>query len=508
MTQEAVSRGAPALTSRGAPAPTGKAVQTGKAVPAGGPGKPGKLEIVTIATPELGDRSYVVHDGEVAVVVDPQRDTDRVEAVVADKGVRISHVLETHMHNDYVTGGLALAKAHGAVYVTSSDDPVAFERYGARDGDELQAGSMTWKVLTTPGHTFTHLSYAVFSGAGPAGVFTGGSLLYGSTGRTDLVSPASTDELTHAQYRSAHKIAASLPEGTPIYPTHGFGSFCSATQTTGDSSTVGQEQQRNPVFAHDEDTWVKDLVAGLTAYPRYYAHMGYLNLSGPLPADLSAPLPVEASELKARIDAGAWVVDLRDRKAYAKGHLAGTLGVELSKSFSTYLGWAIPWGVGVTLIGDSAAEVSRAQRELVRIGIDRPAGQFTGGLESLSAIGEIRSYDVSDWRGLAEALSSEGAGPAPSGQAAPLVLDVRHVHEWQASHVDGAVHIPFEDLQARVVEVADAAGSRDRPVWVYCQSGMRASIAASMLDREGHKVVLVDDTYEQAADAGAPIVNG
>ena len=248
------------------------------------------MRVQVIETPDLGDRSYVVSDETCAIVVDPQRDIDRVEAMVAELGVPVTLVLETHIHNDYVTGGHALARRTGATYVVSGRDEVSFERCAAHDGDEFTAGTMTVRVLETPGHTDTHLSYVVtdHSDAPPA-VFTGGSLLYGSVGRTDLLGADRTEDLTRKQWRSARRLAATLPADAPVYPTHGFGSFCSSGAASGaDSSTLGAEKLHNDaLLTDDEDAFVTRLVAGLTGYPAYYAHMAPLNSQGPDAPDLS-----------------------------------------------------------------------------------------------------------------------------------------------------------------------------------------------------------------------------
>ena len=166
-------------------------------------------DVLTIETPALGDRSYLVHDGTVALVIDPQRDTDRITALAADHGLRITHIAETHIHNDYLTGGPALAAATGAAYLVHAADPVGFDRTPVADGDTVEVGdTLRVRALATPGHTFTHLSYVVESGGEAAGVFTGGSLLYGATGRPDLLGPEHTGALARAQYASAHRLAA------------------------------------------------------------------------------------------------------------------------------------------------------------------------------------------------------------------------------------------------------------------------------------------------------------
>ncbi|GAA4551139.1 MBL fold metallo-hydrolase [Pseudonocardia xishanensis] len=445
------------------------------------------LRVAIVETTGLGDRSYLVDDGTTAVAVDPQRDIDRLTALLAARGLRLSHVVETHVHNDYVSGGLELARTTGATYVLAAGDDLAYDHHPVVDGDVLTAGAMRLRVLHTPGHTHHHVSYVLEDAAGGVhGVFTGGSLLYGATGRTDLVDPADTDALTHAQYHSVRRLAAELPADTAVYPTHGFGSFCSATPTSGDASTVGAQEHVNPALTLDEQTYVDTLIAGLGAYPAYYAHMGPVNRSGPGPVDLSIPAPVDPAELRRRIAGGEWVVDLRDRTAFAAGHLAGSVGMELSQNFLTYLGWLHPWGAPLTLIGESAEQVAQARRELVRIGVDRLSGVAYGAIDRLAGGRPLRSYPVSDFAGLAAALH---AGPV-------TVLDARRDDERATGAVPGSLHIPIHLLADRADEVP--AGE----VWIYCGSGYRASIAASILDRPGRAPVLVDDDWASAAVVG------
>jgi hydroxyacylglutathione hydrolase len=450
------------------------------------------VRIEVISTEELGDRSYVVHDGQAAIVVDAQRDLDRVERLLDELGVRVELVVETHIHNDYVTGGYELARRADARYAVSAADPVSFDRLAVRDGDELTVGTLRVTVLATPGHTDTHLAYLVADTTRPdepAAAFTGGSLLYGSVGRTDLVDAARTEELTRAQYHSAHRLAQRLPDETELYPTHGFGSFCSSGSATGgDASTIGLEKTRNDALtATSETDFVAKLVANLTAYPAYYAHMAPLNLAGPAAPDLSPPESVDAEELGKRIAAGEWVVDLRQRVAYAADHLTGSVGIELGAHFATYLGWLAPWRAPITLIGASAGQVAAAQRQLVRIGINGLAGAATGDFDELAAGQQRRSYP--------RVRFGDVPGIRPDGGA---ILDVRRHDERAAGRIDGSAHIPLDELLNRL---------DDLPVgrlWVHCASGFRASIAASLLDRTGRDVVLIDDDYGNAPEAGLP----
>ena len=288
--------------------------------------------IIPIETPTLGDRSYLVHDGEVAFVVDPQRDIDRVLELLDVHDVRLTDVFETHIHNDYVTGGLALAQHTGATYHVNAADDVSFDRSPISDAQTVEVGTrMRVTALATPGHTFTHLSYALTDAGNTdaagldhsVGVFSGGSLLYGATGRPDLLGVDHTDALVRHQHASAHRLADLLPDEAGVFPTHGFGSFCSATQSEATSSTIGQERKANPVLTQDEETYVRELLDGLGAWPAYYAHMAPANAAGPTEPDLSPPALADATELRRRIEAGEWVVDLRNRTAFAAGHARG-----------------------------------------------------------------------------------------------------------------------------------------------------------------------------------------
>ncbi len=454
------------------------------------------LEVEVIATEELGDRSYVAHDGVAAVVIDPQRDLDRVEAVLDEHGLTLFLVCETHRHNDYATGGFALAGKCGGQYVVPAGEDVVAEHRAVTDGEELAAGSLRVRAVGTPGHTDGHLSYVLDAPGSdePPAVFTGGSLLYGSVGRPDLVADDRTEDLARAQYHSARKLAAMLPDDAVVYPTHGFGSFCSSSVSAGGataSSTIGEQRQQNDaLLASDEDGFVSRLIANLTAYPAYYAHMSALNRLGPGAPDLSAPAPVEAEELRKRVADGEWVIDLRSRRAFAAGHVSGTVGIELANPFATYLGWLISWDAPLTLIGRSAEDVAAAQRQLVRIGIDHLAGATTEPPEELADGEDLRRYPVGTFTDLAAARRNG----EPGGD--PAVLDVRRDDEWTHGHITGAGHVPIHELTGRLAELPSGH------LWVHCASGYRAAIAASLLDRAGRDVTLVDDDYANAEPAG------
>jgi hydroxyacylglutathione hydrolase len=438
--------------------------------------------VEVVKTDELGDRSYVVHDGSTAAVIDPQRDIDRIEAILTERGLALALVLETHVHNDYVSGGPELARRSGARYCVNAADPVTVERTGLLDGDRLDCGAIQIIAVATPGHTGTHLAYVAVDRdrtGDPPAVFTGGSLLFGSVGRTDLVDAARTDELTRSQFHSVRRLASLLPDAAPVFPTHGFGSFCSTGAAVKDpDSTIGAERNRNDALViDDEEQFVTTLLSNLTAYPAYYAHMGPLNSAGASGPDLDYYDEVEPDRLARRLADGEWIVDLRDRRAYAADHLAGTISIALGSPFATYVGWLVPWGSALTLIGHSVEQIREAQRHLVRIGIDEVSAA-AGSLDDVAPEQPRRSYRRVDFASAAREMGPDD-----------VLLDVRRDDEHRHGHLDAALHIPLQDLLARHGELPEAL------LWVHCASGYRAGIAASVLDRAGRRVVHIDDDY-------------
>ncbi|MFK4149659.1 rhodanese-like domain-containing protein [Streptomyces sp. NPDC004065] len=449
--------------------------------------------IDTIELKGLGNRHYLAGGGRTAVAVDPPRDIDQVLAAAARRGVRITHVVETHIHNDYVTGGLELARLTGARYLVPAGAQVSFARVPVADGDTVAVDAgLELRAVATPGHTPHHTAYVLREEGRPVAAFTGGSLLIGTVGRPDLVEPRLTERLARAQHASAHRLAAELPDETSVLPTHGFGSFCSSAQAEGDATTIGVEKKVNAALTQDVDSFVAGLLAGLDDIPAYYAHMGPANAGGPAPVDLTPPAVADAREIAARLAAGEWVVDLRNRVAFAEGHVAGSFNFEADGKIATYLAWMIPWGKPVTLLAESPEQLAAAQRELVRVGIDRPAAAATGAPEQW----------VAEDAALASFPRSTFAGLAARGTDGIVVLDVRRDSERAGGHLPGSVHIPIHELHRRLGEVP--AGT----VWVHCAGGMRAAIAASLLDAAGRDVVAVDDGFDAAARAGLTVVTG
>ena len=450
------------------------------------------LKIINLDTPTLGDRSYIAHDGVSALVVDPQRDIDRVEEIIRAENVQISAVVETHMHNDYVTGGLALARKYGVKYLTNAEDAVAFDRQGVNDEEVINIGDFAIQALHTPGHTFTHMSYVLLTPTETAqAIFTGGSMLHGSTGRPDLLGWDHAATLAGLQHRSAHRIIELLEDKISIHPTHGFGSFCAATSTSGDSSTIADEKRTNPALLLDRESFISQTLAGLDAYPAYYQGMGQVNEAGPAPIDLSELNRMSTDELLKAIQAGAWAVDLRSRNSFIQGHIPGSISFGLDGSFATYLGWIFPYGDKLILLSNRADDIASAQRELVRIGIDRPDGAVINDLQGVPGLSQNRAVSFTD---VPEALKNPNV----------LVLDARRNSERQASHIEGTKHIPFHELRNRVAELP-----REKEIWVHCAGAYRASASLGILESAGYRAVLINESYEQCLTVpGLEIITG
>jgi hydroxyacylglutathione hydrolase len=442
------------------------------------------LKAVALATPELGDRSYLLHDGSVAVVIDPQRDVDRLERLARAEGVRIVCVAETHIHNDYVSGGWALSQRLAVPYLVAAGETVDFTRQPVRHGDVVTIGaSFALRVVATPGHTPHHVSYVALENGRPTSVCTGGSMLFGSAGRTDLFGERQGVPLARLQYRALHTLGR-LPDDVAVLPTHGFGSFCAlASSGTVEASTMAEQRAANLAFCSgSEDAFVAALMSGLTAYPTYYRHMAVLNTHRMPAADLSTPDTLDVRRLRSVARSSSWVVDLRSRTTFARAHLPGTVNVEHGLLFTTYLGWLLPEGTPLVLVGESEDVVATAQLDLTRIGIDHLAGHYVG---RLPPAGEVRTYPVRGFRELHEAMRSPGV----------VALDVRRQDEWDSGHLDGALHLPLHELCAHMGEIPRGT------VWVHCAAGFRAGIAASLLERAGRRVVLVNDTFAPGARA-------
>jgi glyoxylase-like metal-dependent hydrolase (beta-lactamase superfamily II)/rhodanese-related sulfurtransferase len=453
-----------------------------------------QISAIAFEAAGLGDRSYLIHDGEVGIVVDPQREPARYLVAAEELGVRITHVLETHIHNDYVSGGLGLARAVGATYVLPEGEELEFSSEATTLGGNelLQSGGLSIAALATPGHTPHHLSYLLRSAEGGAVfVCTGGSVLPGGVGRTDLLGEGRTRELAAAQWHSARRLLTELEDSVTVLPTHGFGSFCSAAPTlatTGETLTVAVERARNPAMRASLEEFVEVLVSDPPPIPAYYRYMGQFNRTGLGVPRLEPVTRLDRLELDRLLETGRAIIDLRSRRSFARAYWRGALNIELGANLTTYFGWVVPFEAPYTLIADSLEEIDRTRRMLARIGREHVFGYVLA--EDLGVEGASH-YPVASFADLAIAA---GLGDSP------YVLDVRHPSEWRQGHLVGARHVALPDL-------GDQRSSlpADQQVWVHCAAGYRAAIAASQLSAWGLQPLLIDDGFDQAAFAGLAI---
>lgn len=460
----------------------------------------------------LAQASYLIGCGATgeAIVVDPNRLVDQYVAAAEAEGLRITAVTETHIHADYLSGSRELAARTGAqLYLSACGTPDWQYAFASdpgvtllRDGDEIRIGNITIRAVHTPGHTPEHLIFLVTDGAvamEPMGACTGDFLFVGDVGRPDLLEKAAhvagaSDGAARDLWRSLG-LLRSLPDHLQVWPGHGAGSACGKGLSAVPQSTLGYERRYNWAFgAADEEEFVGMVLAGQPEPPRYFGVMKRLNREGPtLLGSLPHPERIAESRLGALLTTAAVVVDIRSAAAFAVAHVPGTLSIPLNKSFTTWAGSLLPYDQDLYLLmGDtSPGSVEAAVRNLVLIGLDRVAGYF--GTEALDLWvaegGQLGSVPQVSVRELAA---------RPDG---PVVIDVRGRSEWEAGHLQGAMHIPLPDLEARIAEVP-----ADREVVLHCQGGGRSAIGTSLLKAHGHtRVANLTGGFGAWAAAGLPV---
>ncbi len=431
------------------------------------------MEIIQFVADALGDASYlVVSDGE-AAVVDPQRDVRPYMAAAAERGARIAYAFETHVHNDYLSGGPELA-ARGATVVAPAQARLELPHRGVADGEEIAVGRVRLRAVATPGHTHEHTAYVVVDEDGRVrGAFTGGALLMAAAGRTDLLGPAHTEPLTRMQWESAQRIAGLLPADGEILPTHGAGSFCSTAVVGSERrATLAAERGRNPaLLTSDYEAFRERHLAHLPPVPGYYRHMAPINRAGarvyrqpPVPAGLA---PAAVGALAAE---GVQIVDVRRRFDFVRGHVPGSVVIEEDGSMLAYFGWLIPFNAPLVLVTYGEAQAERVTVELFRIGYE-----------------DVRGYvPFADWAAdrpvdALDTLEVEEARAVVEGGARP-VLDVRFEDEHLTSPLPGVFPRPIDGLPTWADEVGD------EPVLLICRTGHRATMAASFLRARGRRV--------------------
>ena len=432
-----------------------------------------RVEVVRAG--ELGNASFVVADPDrgVGVVIDPLRDIDRYLDLASSLSVRLTHALDTHLHNDFVSGRRELRAEVG-----SNINELA-------SGGELGLGNLTLRAVHTPGHTADHKAYLLLEGGRPQALFSGGAVMLGAIARTDLFGPHLARHLALEALSTLHVRLRSLPDDLRVYPTHGSGSFCGTGGRSGHETTLGQERQFNPFFRLTDVMPFLALALNQPRYPTYYRDMAAINRGGPPLIGRSTPplVSLTATEVARMIDDGAAVVDVREGRDYDRGHIPGSYSIGIDGPVSTWVGWLIARGRPIVLVGDSDHDLRKAQRELLRIGFDTIAGFLDGGVDAWRSSGrDISTFETVDVEDMAQWVLS----------AEPMtVVDTRDEHEWVSGHVPGAVHMYVPDVPHRAGEIP-----RDAPVAVHCASGYRAGISASLLEQAGlTRIIHVNGEY-------------
>jgi hydroxyacylglutathione hydrolase len=462
---------------------------------------------------KLAQTSYLIGCGRsgTAVVIDPNRDVEQYIAMAAGEGVRITHVTETHIHADFVSGARELAARAGAtLYLSDEGDAnwkYAYAREAGavlvRDGDSFKVGNVRLDVIHTPGHTPEHISFLVTDTAvanEPIAIVTGDFVFVGDVGRPDLLERAAKFEGTmenaaRTLYHSMQRFT-TLPDWLQVWPGHGAGSACGKGLSAIPHSTVGYERRFNWAFGiRDEDEFVQAVLAGQPEPPKYFAEMKRINKEGPrLLHGLRRPEHLPASRLDHILRSGQTIVDTRHASDFAAAHILGTINIELNNSFTTWAGWLLPYDREFYLIIDDRgpAAADEAVRDLAMIGLDRIGGYFG-------------SDAVSQW------AASGGLATIPQMTVAQLaaqlqkgevtVLDVRGRAEWEAGHLPGVENLPLGYLTDRLELVP-----RDRPLVLQCQGGARSAIAASVLRANGFdNVVNLTGGFAAWEKAGLPV---
>jgi hydroxyacylglutathione hydrolase len=454
----------------------------------------------------LGHLSTLIADeaAGVAAVVDPRRDVDVYLGAAASADLRITHVIETHLHNDYVSGGRDLAALTGATHVIGAGAELAHEHRPIRHGDAVDVGALRFAALETPGHTPEHVSYAVSDTARaeePFLLLTGGSLLVGAVGRTDLLGVEHARAYAADMYRSLHDVLLPHEESVMIYPTHGAGSLCSTGISSTSWSTIGYERRHDPLLAPMEvDAFARALLSGQPTVPRYFARMRPLNQAGPplLGGIVPEIESLSGDGLEAALGRDPVIVDARSSEDHAREHIPGSLSIPAGSSFGTWLGWVVDRDRRIVLLADPATDLDDLSRQALRIGFDPFVGAIDGGIAGWRRAGRpVEDGSVITVETLAARVEAGGA-------EAPFVIDVRQPSEYESGHVPGSTHIGAGELPEKLDRLP-----RDRPIATICASGYRSSVAASMLRAAGFQdVVLVEEGLPTWEARGFPVAYG
>lgn len=451
------------------------------------------MTVVPFVHEGLGNSSYLVElSGGEALLIDPDRTVDRYLSAASDRGWRVTTILETHLHADFVSGVREAAEATGARLFVPAGGDAKFEHIPISARERLGLGEAEIEAIASPGHTPEHLSFVLRAERRPPLLFSGGSLMVGGAARTDLISPDLTDELTRAQYRTLTRAFSSLPDETQLFPTHGGGSFCSAGEAGERTSTLGEQRVDNPLlqFANEEEfaTWFQST---FPAAPAYFFRMRAINQAGPrLRREVPPPPALSPDEFDAA-RCEALVVDVRPIGEYAAAHIPGSFSNPFRSAFATWLGWLVPEGTPLLFVlGD--VPLQAVVDESMLVGYESFAGWLAGGLESWETSGlPVTQSQLVDAARARDAIYDGAA-----------LVDVREPSEFGAGHIDGAIPVPLGSLGSALDRIP-----KDRPILAQCGAGERAASAASLLERAGfERVVIFDGGIGAWKDAGYAVV--
>lgn len=439
----------------------------------------------TIHTEGLAHFSYVLGDERrgVCAVIDPRRDVDVYLEVGRTHQVRITHVLETHIHADYVSGSRELAARTGAELYVGAAEVYGFEHRPLRDGDTLSVGGLALRVLHTPGHTPEHVCFLVRGGKGasaPWGLFTGDTLFAGEVGRPDLLGEGTEESLARRLYHSLHDRLIPLGDGIEIHPAHGAGSPCGASIGDRTTSTLGYERIHNPrLQVKSKEEFVGEILGSAPPAPFYYPRMKRINAEGPRVLGCPPPLePLEPERFREEMQQpDTIVVDAREIEAWGGAHIAGSLNIALRKAFPLWAGWLLRPEQRILLILADPRDADVVQRHLLGVGFETLVGYLRFGMRGWIEAGlPFESTPQMSVHELRERVDDQSE--------ALQVLDVRGDGEWAQGHIPTARHVyaPFLPEQLDNLD-------RDRPLVTYCGSGYRSSMAASLLEQAGFRQV-------------------
>jgi hydroxyacylglutathione hydrolase len=431
----------------------------------------------------LAQASYMIgSDGE-AAVVDPRRDVDIYIDEARAQGLRIRHVIETHLHADFVSGHRELAERTGAKIYFGAAADAKFPHVAVHDGDEIRMGKVSLRFLETPGHTPESVSIVVIDRSvsdAPVSVLTGDTLFIGDVGRPDLLGGRmSAAELASLLYDSLHEKLLKLPDATAVYPAHGAGSLCGRNISSETSSTIGQQRRFNYALQPmTREAFIALTTADLPEAPAYFSRDVQMNRegSGAL-AELPAPAPLSPADVAARQADGAVVLDTRPAAEYGVGHVPGSVHMGQSGQLASWAGALISPQTPLLLVAEDEDRVAETRTRLARVGIENVVGYLAGGIRAWDEAG--RPLARTDQIAVDElkARLAEGADLS--------LVDVRRPGEWTAGHIGAAVHVPLHELEKRASML-----DRNRTIAMVCQSGYRSSIATSLLERQGFRKVV------------------